>query len=92
MRSARELVPELVERGGDPERLVQEKGLEAVSDPGLIESAVERVLAEQAESAARYRAGEQKVLNFLMGQVMKATQGKATPDAVREILKRRLVG
>ncbi len=92
VRSARELVPELVERGGDPERLVQEKGLEAVSDPGLIESAVERVLSEQAESAARYRAGEQKVLNFLMGQVMKATQGKATPDAVREILKRRLAG
>jgi aspartyl-tRNA(Asn)/glutamyl-tRNA(Gln) amidotransferase subunit B len=67
-KSARGLVAELVERGGDPEALVRERGLAAVSD------------------------GEKKVVNFLMGQVMKRTQGKANPGAVREILLRKLEG
>jgi aspartyl-tRNA(Asn)/glutamyl-tRNA(Gln) amidotransferase subunit B len=89
-RSARDLLPELVERGGDPEALVRKRGLEAVSDAGVLETAVDEVLAAHADHAERFRAGEQKVLNFLMGQVMKRTQGKANPGAVREILLRRL--
>jgi len=91
-RSARELLPELVQRGGDPEALVRERGLEAVSDTGALEAAVDEVLAAHPEQAARCRVGETKLLNFLMGQVMRRTGGKASPNAVREILARKLEG
>jgi aspartyl-tRNA(Asn)/glutamyl-tRNA(Gln) amidotransferase subunit B len=90
VRNARELVPELVANGGDPAALIRERGLEAVSDTGALERAVDEVLAAHPEDAERYRAGERKVLNFLMGQVMRQTSGKANPAAVREILTRRL--
>ena len=91
-KGARSLVPELVERGGDPEALVRERGIEAVSDSGELESAVDEVLAAHGDDADRYRGGEKQVLNFLMGQVMKKTGGKADPGAVREILSRKLDG
>ena len=90
--SARPLVAELMERGGDVEALVRERGLEAVSDTGLLESAADAAIEAHAEVAAQVRAGEDKGLNFLMGQVMKRTQGKADPKAVREILTRKLRG
>jgi aspartyl-tRNA(Asn)/glutamyl-tRNA(Gln) amidotransferase subunit B len=89
-KSARSLLPELVERGGDPAALVRERGLETLSDSGELARAVDEVLAEHAADAARYRQGEGKVLNFLMGQVMRRTRGKADPQAVREALARRL--
>jgi aspartyl-tRNA(Asn)/glutamyl-tRNA(Gln) amidotransferase subunit B len=89
-KSARGLVPELVASGGDPAALVRERGLEAVSDSGVLEQAVEEVLAGSPESVEQYRSGQKKVLNFLMGQVMKRTRGKADPAAVREILARKL--
>lgn len=89
-KSARSLVPELVERGGDPEVLVRERGLEVVSDTGLLESTVDEVLAAFPDNVEKYRAGEQKLVNFLIGQVMKRTQGKADPVTVREILARKL--
>ena len=90
--SARSLVPELVESGGDPEALVRERGLEAVADAGRLEAAVDAVLAEHPASVAQFRAGEPKVVHFLMGQVMRRMQGKADPAGVREILLRRLHG
>jgi aspartyl-tRNA(Asn)/glutamyl-tRNA(Gln) amidotransferase subunit B len=89
-QSARGLLPDLVESGGDPDALVRERGLEAVSDAGVLEQAVAEVLDEHGAHAERYRAGETKVLNFLMGQVMKRTGGKANPGVVRELLVRRL--
>jgi len=89
-KSARELVPELVEKGGDVAALVKARGLEAVSDSGPIELAADEVIAANADSVARFRAGEEKMLNFLMGQVMKKTGGKANPGVVREILARKL--
>ncbi len=88
--NARPLVPELLERGGDPLALVRERGLEAVSDTGLLESAVDEIIAANPEMVERFKAGEEKILNFLMGQVMKRTRGKADPGAVRRILARRL--
>jgi aspartyl-tRNA(Asn)/glutamyl-tRNA(Gln) amidotransferase subunit B len=91
-KAARELVPELVEQGGDPRALVRERGLEAVSDAGVLETAVLEVMKQHASDVERVRAGEQKVLNFLMGQVMKRTQGKADPGAVRALLAERIGG
>jgi aspartyl-tRNA(Asn)/glutamyl-tRNA(Gln) amidotransferase subunit B len=89
-KSARDLVAELTARGGDPEALVRERGLEAVSDAGLLESVAAEVIAANPDAAQRYAQGDKKVVNFLMGQVMKKTQGKADPGRVREILARKL--
>jgi aspartyl-tRNA(Asn)/glutamyl-tRNA(Gln) amidotransferase subunit B len=85
-------VAELLDRGGDPEALVRERGLEAVSDTGALEAAADAVLAAHPDVVEQVRAGEEKGLNFLMGQIMKRTQGKASPVAAREVLQRRLRG
>lgn len=91
-RSAGEIFPLLVEQGGDPERWMVERGLEAVSDGGAIERFVEQVIAAHGEVVAQVRAGDDKPLNFLMGQVMKASQGKAEPGAVRQALVKKIRG
>ncbi len=90
--SARKLVPELVAEGGDPAALARERGLEAVSDASEIDRAIAEVLAEHEKDVERLRAGEKKVLNFLIGQVMKRTGGRANPAAVREGLAAKLGG
>jgi aspartyl-tRNA(Asn)/glutamyl-tRNA(Gln) amidotransferase subunit B len=89
-KSARDLFPELVDAGGDPEALMRERGVEAVSDSGLIEEIVERVIAANEKAANEVRGGDDKPLNFLMGQVMKQTQGKANPGQVRAMLAEKL--
>jgi aspartyl-tRNA(Asn)/glutamyl-tRNA(Gln) amidotransferase subunit B len=89
-KSARELVPELIEKGGDPATIASVRGLEAVSDGGVLETAADEVLAANPDAAGRFRGGEEKILNFLMGQVMRKTGGKASPATVREILARKL--
>ena len=89
-KSARALVPELVANGGDPVALVRERGLEAVSDTCVIDGAVAEALAENPENIEKFHQGDEKVINFLMGQVMRKTQGKANPASVREALLREL--
>ena len=89
---ARDLLPELVDAGADPEALVAERGLEAMSDDGALEAAVDAVLAENPDVVERIRGGETKLLNALMGQVMKRTEGKADPGSVRELLARKAGG
>ncbi|MDJ0786633.1 MAG: Asp-tRNA(Asn)/Glu-tRNA(Gln) amidotransferase subunit GatB [Myxococcota bacterium] len=89
-RSARSLLPELIREGGDPERLVQERGLESVSDEGALEALVAQAIEANPKAVASYAEGDKKSLNFLMGQVMKASQGKADPGAVRKLLAAKL--
>jgi aspartyl-tRNA(Asn)/glutamyl-tRNA(Gln) amidotransferase subunit B len=91
-KSAQQLIPELLREGGDPAAIIRERGLEAVSDTYVLSTAVEEVVAEHADNVAKYRQGEAKVLNFLMGQVMRRTGGKADPEAVRRILVERIKG
>ena len=91
-RSARDLVPDLVREGGDPEALVRERGLEAVSDTGELEALADAVLAENPQAVASFHEGDGKSLNFLMGQVMRKTGGKADARAVRGLLERKLSG
>jgi aspartyl-tRNA(Asn)/glutamyl-tRNA(Gln) amidotransferase subunit B len=88
--SARGLLPELLTAGGDVAALVRERGLEAVSDAGQLEAVVAEVLAEQPKAVASFRAGDEKALHFLMGQVMRKTKGKADATRVRELLTARL--
>ncbi len=89
-RSASQLFPELVSAGGDPEALMLERGLEAVSDAGAIDRLVEEVIAAHPDVVQQVRDGDDKPLNFLMGQVMKASQGKAEPGPVRKALAERI--
>jgi aspartyl-tRNA(Asn)/glutamyl-tRNA(Gln) amidotransferase subunit B len=89
-KSARSLLPELLFSGGDPAALVRERGLEAVSDAGALERAVAEALAANPKAVEAYAAGDAKSLNFLMGQVMRATGGKADPARVRALLAARL--
>ena len=81
-----------VEIGGDADAVIEKKGLRQISDAGALEAAVDHVLAANAKQVEDYRAGKEKAFNSLVGQVMKATQGKANPAQVSAILKRRLDG
>jgi len=91
-RTARELLPELVREGGDPESIVQRRGLEAVSDAGLIDGLVADVIAAHGAAVESVRGGDDKPLNFLMGKVMQASKGKADPAEVRARLLARIRG
>jgi len=90
VKNGREIFTVLVQRGGDPEAIMLERGLESVQDTGLIEEVAKEVVANNPDSVTKYREGDARVLNFLMGQVMKATQGKARPADVKQILEREL--
>jgi len=75
---------------GDPDAIIEKRALRQVSDAGAIEKLVDQVLASNAKQVEDYRAGKEKAFNSLVGQVMKATQGKANPAQVNEILRRKL--
>jgi aspartyl-tRNA(Asn)/glutamyl-tRNA(Gln) amidotransferase subunit B len=90
-RIAKDVFAEMVETGGDPGAIVEAKGLRQVTDTGAIEAAVDAALAANPAQVAQY-ATNPKVLGFFVGQVMKATQGKANPALVNELLKKKLGG
>ena len=77
---------------GAADDIIEKRGLKQISDAGAIEKIVDEVLAANAKQVEDYRAGKEKAFNSLVGQVMKATKGKANPAQVNEILKRRLAG
>jgi aspartyl-tRNA(Asn)/glutamyl-tRNA(Gln) amidotransferase subunit B len=91
-RIAKEVFAEMVETGADPQAIVEQKGLRQLSDAGAIEAAVDAVLAREADKLAQYRAGRDKLYGFFVGQVMRATGGKANPALVNAILKKKLEG
>lgn len=80
----------MFEKGGEPDNIVTDMGLEQVSDTGAIESAVDKVIAENAKAVEDYRAGQQKSFGFLVGQAMKELKGKGNPGLVNELLKKKL--
>jgi aspartyl-tRNA(Asn)/glutamyl-tRNA(Gln) amidotransferase subunit B len=89
-KAGKEVLLAMADGKGDPVSIIGERGLQQISDSGALESAVESVLAAQPKLVDDYRSGKEKAFNALVGQVMKATQGKANPAQVNEILKRRL--
>ncbi|HEX9876580.1 MAG TPA: Asp-tRNA(Asn)/Glu-tRNA(Gln) amidotransferase GatCAB subunit B, partial [Gammaproteobacteria bacterium] len=91
-RSAKDVLQVMYAAGGEPEEIVAERGLRQVSDTGAIAAAVEAVLAANTDKVADYRAGKDKLLGFFVGQVMKATAGKADPKAVNRLLRDKLAG
>jgi aspartyl-tRNA(Asn)/glutamyl-tRNA(Gln) amidotransferase subunit B len=87
---AKSVFDQLIDSGRAPSEIVAEKGLEQLSDASAIETAVQQVMAVNARQVSQYLAGNEKVFGFLVGQVMKATQGKANPQKVNEVLKKKL--
>jgi aspartyl-tRNA(Asn)/glutamyl-tRNA(Gln) amidotransferase subunit B len=77
-------------REGGADEIIERRGLKQISDSGAIEKFVEQVLAANPQQVADYRSGKDKAFNSLVGQVMKASKGKANPAQVNEILKKKL--
>jgi len=75
---------------GDADQIIQQRGLEQITDSSAIEAVVDEVIAAHPGQAAEFRAGKTKLLGFFVGQVMKATGGKANPASVNELLRKKL--
>jgi Asp-tRNA(Asn)/Glu-tRNA(Gln) amidotransferase B subunit len=88
--AAKEVLAEMVERGGDPRQIVADRGLAQVSDEAAIAAVVDGVLAANPDKVAAYRGGKTALSGFFVGQVMRATQGKANPQVVQKLLAARL--
>jgi aspartyl-tRNA(Asn)/glutamyl-tRNA(Gln) amidotransferase subunit B len=90
--AAKEILPELLKEGGSAKALVEKKGLVQVSDPKVIEAAIDQVLAKFPDELEKYRGGKKNMLGFFVGQVMKATGGKADPKVTNQLLQQKLNG
>jgi len=89
-RIAKDVFAEMVETGKDAAAIVEQKGLRQVTDTGAIDAAIDRVLVRHADKLAEYRSGKEKLFGFFVGQVMKATAGKANPAMLNDLLKKKL--
>jgi aspartyl-tRNA(Asn)/glutamyl-tRNA(Gln) amidotransferase subunit B len=87
---AKNVLVDMFESGKDAATIVEEKGLKQVTDTGAIDAIVEQVIADNADRAAQFRDGNEKVIGWFVGQVMQASQGKANPKLVNETLRRKL--
>jgi aspartyl-tRNA(Asn)/glutamyl-tRNA(Gln) amidotransferase subunit B len=89
-RIAKEVFDAMWESGNPAADIVAEKGLKQISDSGAIEAMIEEIIAGNPAQVEQYRAGNEKVIGWFVGQVMKATQGKANPGVVNRVLKDKL--
>ena len=91
-RLAKNVFEIMFETSDDPKKIVEQRGMKQVTDAGAIEAAVDEAIAAGAAQVDQYKGGNEKVLGWFVGQVMKATQGKANPQAVNEMLRKKLDG
>ncbi|MCI0660548.1 MAG: Asp-tRNA(Asn)/Glu-tRNA(Gln) amidotransferase GatCAB subunit B, partial [Acidobacteria bacterium] len=87
---AKDVFVEMFATGKAPAEIVEEKGLVQISDTTAIEKIVDEVIAANPKQLEHYRSGKESLLGFFVGQVIKASGGKANPQAVNEILKKKL--
>ncbi|MDA8230438.1 MAG: Asp-tRNA(Asn)/Glu-tRNA(Gln) amidotransferase subunit GatB [Magnetospirillum sp.] len=91
-RLAKDVFALMLETGKDPATLIEEKGLKQVTDTGAIEAAIDAVMAANPDKVAEIKAGKDKLMGWFVGQVMKATQGKANPAMLNELLAKKIKG
>ena len=84
---AKKVITELMKQGGDPEKIVKEKGLVQISDENQLREIITEILNENEQSIVDYKNGKDRALGFLVGQVMKKTKGQANPPMVNKISK-----
>lgn len=89
-KTAKDVFVMMAESGEDPEKIVEEKGLRQVTDTSAIEAVIDEVIAANPENTAAYRAGKTALMGWFVGQVMKASKGKANPGMVNKLLATRL--
>jgi aspartyl-tRNA(Asn)/glutamyl-tRNA(Gln) amidotransferase subunit B len=89
---AKEVLEAMWGSGSDADPIIEAKGLKQITDTSAIERAIEEVMANNPGQLADYRSGKDKLFGFFVGQVMKATQGKANPAQLNELLKKKLAG
>ncbi|QNB47699.1 Asp-tRNA(Asn)/Glu-tRNA(Gln) amidotransferase subunit GatB [Thermanaerosceptrum fracticalcis] len=89
-KMAKTVFEEMFETGKEPETIIKEKGMVQISDEGALAAVVEKVIAANPQSVEDYKAGKEKAIGFLVGQVMKETKGQANPGLVNKLLKDKL--
>jgi aspartyl-tRNA(Asn)/glutamyl-tRNA(Gln) amidotransferase subunit B len=87
---AREIFGEMFETGKMPSAIVEEKGLEQISDESALDAVIDEVVKENPQAVEDYRTGKKQAVGFLVGQVMKKTKGKANPQVVNEKIRKKL--
>ena len=87
---AKDVFAEMVSEGGTAKDIVEKKGIKQISDKGELESLISGILKKHPDEISRYKGGDEKLIGFFVGQVMKATQGKANPKLVNDILRSEL--
>jgi aspartyl-tRNA(Asn)/glutamyl-tRNA(Gln) amidotransferase subunit B len=91
-RIAKEVFDDMWATGKDAAAIVEEKGLKQISDTGAIEAIIDGIIADSPDNVAQFQGGNEKVIGWFVGQVMKASQGKANPKVVNELLRKKLAG
>ena len=89
-KTAKDVFAIMAETGENPEKIVEERGLKQVTDTGAIEKVIDEVLAASPDNVAAYRGGKTALMGWFVGQVMKASGGKANPGMVNQLLKQKL--
>ncbi len=89
-KTAKQVFEEMYATGKDPAAIVASKGLEQVSDHGELDGVIDGILAANSRQVEEYRQGKEKVFGFFVGETMKATRGKANPQLVNELLRKKL--
>ncbi len=87
---AKQVFEEMVRSGEDPAKIVEAKGLVQISDPAKISPIIDEIITKNPDNVAKFRAGNTKLLSFFVGQVLKATGGKANPKVVNELVAEKL--
>ena len=88
--SGKVVLNEMLKNGGDPAQIIKEKNLAQVSDTGFIQEAIEKILSDNPKEVEQFLAGKETIIQWLMGQVARATKGKADPNVAKELLVKAL--
>jgi len=91
-RLAKDVFAAMFETGKGAAAIVEEKGLRQVTDSSAIEAAIDAIMANESVKVAEYRSGKDKLFGYFVGQVMRAMAGKANPQALNELLRKKLAG
>ena len=89
-KTAKDVFAIMAETGENPEKIVEERGLKQVTDTGAIEKIIDDIIAANPDNVAAYKVGKTNLMGWFVGQVMKASQGKANPGVVNQILNKKL--
>ena len=87
---AKDVFDQMFETGQDAQNIVKEKGLEQITDTSAIEGIINKILTDNQDKVEQYKSGKDKLFGFFVGQTMKDTGGKANPQVVNDILKKKL--